>query len=115
LFDRPSHQWIPPKVSKTHDLHGIAQFCLQRFVPVDLVKVDYWLRQITGLRGHDVLRIKGLLHTTAYSHKATTWRKCVKRQNFYCSEIFVDSSALNCCTIKRVELCEFYYGTSEKI
>jgi G3E family GTPase len=45
-----------------HDTH-IQAFCLQHEPPLTWKVLNMWLQQITALRGKDLLRIKGLVHT----------------------------------------------------
>ena len=62
----PSHKKLLFEVYQHHrheNTHGIDSFCLQQETPLSLRIVEYWLRQVMGLRGHDILRVKGLLHT----------------------------------------------------
>jgi G3E family GTPase len=52
----------PRRLDSGMDAH-IQSFCLQRATPLRWLALEHWLRQLTRLRGKDLLRIKGIVWT----------------------------------------------------
>jgi G3E family GTPase len=52
-----------PQPEQSRHTHHIRTFCIERDTPLSWRVLEHWLKQLTRLRGKDLLRVKGIAYT----------------------------------------------------